>query len=76
MQIDTTALATKEELASKADKSEIPSVDGLASETYVDEKIDVVNNKFDGITIKRITQVQYDALSTKDSNTLYIIVSE
>lgn len=35
-----------------------------------------VNDKFDGLRLKKLTQAQYDALSgSTDSNTLYIIVN-
>ena len=37
--IDLSNLATKEELNIKADKTEVPSIDGLASEEYVQQKI-------------------------------------
>ena len=70
-----------QELSTKADKSElfsgsyndltnkpeIPSVEGLASETYV-------NNKLANLQLLQITQEDYDALATRDPNTLYIIV--
>ena len=32
--------------------------------------------KSDAVKIARMTQAQYDALSTKDVNTLYIIITE
>jgi hypothetical protein len=34
-----------------------------------------LNDKFDGLRLKKITQSAYDALTTKDENTLYIIVN-
>ena len=43
----------------------IPLTSVLASKTYVDEKIEAVDAKFDGIKIKRVTQEQYDALRVK-----------
>ena len=69
----------------KADKSElfsgnyndltnkptIPSIQGLASESYVNQEID---NRLSGLQIVKITQAEYDALATKDPNTLYLIV--
>lgn len=35
--------------------------------------LNAVNDKFDGLKLKKLTQAEYDALVTKDSNTLYII---
>ena len=32
--------------------------------------------KSEAVKIARLTQAQYDALSTKDENTLYIIITE
>ena len=32
--------------------------------------------KSDAVKIARLTQAEYDALSTKDNNTLYIIITE
>lgn len=40
----------------------------IATEDYVD-------NKLSGLTIIRITQAEYDALATKDPNTLYLIIN-
>ena len=39
-------------------------------EQYVQEQLDIT---LDNITLKRITQAEYDALAIKDPNTLYII---
>ena len=33
-----------------------------------------VDNKLSGLTIIKITQAEYDALETKDPNTLYLII--
>lgn len=49
-----------------SNKPTIPSIEGLASEQYVD-------NKLAGLQLVMITQAEYDALETKDPNTLYII---
>ena len=48
-------------------KPTIPSIDGLATEVYVD-------NKIAGLQIVKITKAEYDALTIKDPNTLYLIV--
>ena len=37
--------------------------------------LNVLNDKFDGLTLKKLTQAQYDALSPNyDNNTLYVII--
>lgn len=33
-----------------------------------------LNNKFGGLSLVKLTQAEYDALTTKDNNTLYVIV--
>ena len=50
-------------------------LDNVASKTYVEEQIETVNDKFDGLRFKRITQEEYDTLAVKDPNTLYIIIN-
>ena len=76
-------------IESKADKDElfsgdyndltnrptIPLTSVFASKTYVDQKVEAVDEKFDGLRFRRITQEQFDALLVKDNNTLYIITS-
>lgn len=52
------------------DKPTIPSIAGLATESYVDAKI---NDRLNNLKIKTITQSDYDSLSNKDPNTLYLI---
>lgn len=37
--------------------------------------LNAVNDKFDGLKLKKLTQAEYDALTTKDPSTLYIIVN-
>ena len=53
----------------------IPLTSVFASKTYVDQKVEFVDEKFDGLRLRRITQEQFNALIAKDPNTLYIIVS-
>ena len=36
--------------------------------------LNALNDKFDGLKLKKITQAEYDALVTKDANTLYIVI--
>ena len=53
----------------------IPLQSVFASKTYVEQKVETVDDKFDGLRFKRITQEKYNALAVKDPNTLYIIVN-
>ena len=54
-----------------SNKPNIPSIEGLATESYVDNKI---NEVLSGLSITKVTQAEYDALTIKDPNTLYIII--
>lgn len=76
---DVSTFVTQEVLNTKADKSEIPDLTGLATEEYVDNAIAAIGNggnaeTVNGFSIQRTTQAEYDALTTKDLNTLYIII--
>ena len=75
---DISTLVTQEALDTKADKSEIPDITGLATEEYVDNAIASVGGgnaaTVNGFSIERKTQEEYDALAVKDPNILYIIV--
>ena len=101
--INLDGLATKDELNQKADKTEVPSIEGLASESYVQQEIakiqctggggdvvvgddgvsedekayvdDMIYSALGGLKFIKITQERYDALATKDPNTIYIVVS-
>jgi hypothetical protein len=46
-------------------------LENLATKDYVDQEI---NNRLSELQIVKITQVEYDALTTKEPNTLYLIV--
>lgn len=61
------------ELKSKADKSEIPNIDGLASESYVNQQI---NAALGDLKFVILTQSQYDSLPEKDPSTVYMIINE
>ena len=54
----------------------MPDTENMATKTYVDEKIESANViAGQGITnIVQLTQAQYDALTEKDSQTLYLIL--
>ena len=56
-----------------SDKPTIPSIDGLATETYVNQAIANVNT-VGGYTIWVGTQAQYDAIGTKSNTTIYFII--
>ena len=100
---DYNDLINKPELATVAtsgsyndltDKPVIPSIDGLASESYVQQEIakiqvgedtvsdeekeyidDMFYSVLGGLKFIKITQESYDAITNKDPNTIYIIVS-
>lgn len=36
--------------------------------------LNALNDKFDGLRLKKLTQAEYEALTVKDNNTLYILV--
>ena len=55
----------------------ISIVDNVISNTQdISGKLDTTtfNTRVDGLTFLRLTQAEYDALTTKDANTFYIIV--
>lgn len=76
------------QIGQKADKSElfsgnyndltnkpvIPSIQGLENLATKDYVAQEINNRLSGLQIVKITQAKYDALTTKDPNTLYLIV--
>ena len=55
-------------IETKANKSYV-----LETEKNTANVLCTINDRFDGITLKRISQTDYDLLTTKDPNTLYII---
>lgn len=63
-------------VANSAITAQFNSIDARLSE---DEEvtaagINAVNDKFDGLRLKKLTQAEYNALTVKDNNTLYILV--
>jgi len=58
---ETISRALNELYTNKADKTEIPDISNLVSSTSIR-------------TIVKLTQAEYDALTTKDNNTFYVIV--
>lgn len=55
-------------IETKANKSYV-----LETEKNTANVLCTINDRFDGITLKRISQTDYDNLTTKNPNTLYII---
>lgn len=60
------------DISGKQDKSTLET--DVSSKGFIKEE--TVNTRLDGLTFKRLTQSAYDALTTKDANTFYIIVEE
>ena len=58
-------LTSHQDISSKADKT---TVDQLSTE------VNTIKNNLGGISLQKLSQSAYDALSTKDPNTLYIII--
>ena len=58
-------------IARTSDIPAVPSIEGLATETYVQNEIQSVMSS---LKIVKTTQEDYDALEVKDENTLYIVV--
>ena len=63
-------------VANSAITSQFNSIDARMSE---DEEVtaaalNALNDKFDGLRLKKLTQAEYEALTVKDNNTLYILV--
>ena len=52
-----------------------PLIDKVAEDEEVTAAaLNNINDKFDGLKLKKISQTDYDNLQTKDSNTLYIVI--
>lgn len=62
-----------QKLTTKADASQIPTVPTSVS-AFTNDAGYLTSVALDGLTVKKITQDEYDALETKDSNVLYIII--
>lgn len=69
--------ATKTELGAKANASEVMTLEESTKNEHVTASALVnLNNKFGGLSLVKITESAYSALTTKDENTLYIVVSD
>lgn len=69
--------ATKTELGAKANASEVMTLEKSTKNEHVTASALVnLNNKFGGLSLVKITESAYSALTTKDENTLYIVVAD
>ena len=69
--------ATKSEVALKANASDVMTLEkATQNELITASALNNLNNKFGGLKLVKITESEYAALSTKDENTLYIVVAD
>lgn len=69
--------ATKSELDAKANLSEVMTLaKATENEQVTASALNELNNKFGGLSLVKITESEYSALSTKDENTLYIVIAD
>lgn len=77
--VETSAITTS--ISSGSTNSQVPSAKAMYDKFDEVEQVtaaglNALNDKFDGLKLKKLTQAQYDALSgNTDSNTLYVIVN-
>lgn len=51
-------------------------LDGINTEEVTAYALNDLNNRFGGLSLSKITESEYAALTTKDENTLYIVVAD
>lgn len=51
-------------------------LDGINTEEVTAYALNDLNNRFGGLSLVKITESEYAALTTKDENTLYIVVAD
>lgn len=69
--------ATKSELSTKANASEVMTLEkATENELITASALNSLNNRFGGLSIVKITESEYAALTTKDENVLYIVVAD
>lgn len=69
--------ATKSQLDAKANASDVMTLaKSEENEKITASALNNLNNKFGGMTLVKITESEYTALTTKDENTLYIVVAD
>ena len=76
---DTSAVT--EALSSKTDTSVFNTYSAATDARFEEDEevtaaaLNVLNDNFGGLKLQQITQSAYDALTTKDASTLYVIVN-
>ena len=69
--------ATKSQLDAKANASDVMTLaKSEENEMITASALNNLNNKFGGLSLVKITESEYAALSAKDENTLYIVVAD
>lgn len=69
--------ATKSEVALKANASDVMTLEkSKENELVTASALNNLNDRFGGLKLVKITESEYAALSTKDENTLYIVVAD
>lgn len=69
--------ATKSELAAKANASEVMTLEkAKENELVTAVALNDLNERFGGLKLVKITESEYAALTTKDENTLYVVVAD
>jgi hypothetical protein len=66
-------LAT-EEYVNNLNNDVVESINEINTELETKASTEFVNNMLSGLRLVQMTQLEYDALEVKDSNTLYIII--
>jgi hypothetical protein len=66
-------LAT-EEYVNNLNNDVVESINEINTEIETKASTEFVNNMLSGLRLVQMTQLEYDALEIKDSNTLYIII--
>jgi hypothetical protein len=66
-------LAT-EEYVNNLNNDVVESINEINTEIETKASTEFVNNMLSGLRLVQMTQLEYDALEVKDSNTLYIII--
>lgn len=69
--------ATKSELDAKANASDVMTLEkSTNNELVTASALNNLNNKFGGLSLVKITESEYAALTTKNENILYIVVAD
>jgi len=69
--------ATKSELATKANASDVMTLEkSTNNELVTASALNSLNNKFGGLSLVKMSESEYSALTTKDENVLYIVVAD